>query len=102
MTRSERKKISYEKLKQKEIENKRFYITGKQLLQTCMECEFCSKIWINDFSDYKEKWICFKKARKDMAINSNSISVCGYPYGEVNGKCDSLCFMKIQDEVSEI
>lgn len=101
MTSSERKRKAYEKLKEKESEKIQVCCTIKTLLNNCCECPFVKRV---QYSEEKYSWICEKKARKNIDvfiddITSEEKAVVGYyPYGIVNGKCDNLALMRLEDE----
>ena len=106
MTRSEKKKVQFEKLKQKEAEKEQVCVTVETIKETCSDCEHCKKLNTTIDEEYpKEKWKCLRKARQDLDItkdcyNGNilSMKIGVYAYGVVCGKCGYLTFMRFSDD----
>ena len=95
MTRTERRKQNFEKLKQKEALKIKRMVTIDTILQNCDECEFCKKIIL---FENKQKWICLNKSRKDIQIFEKNKKIGFYPYGEISGVCPNLALMMFDDE----
>ena len=109
MTRSERRKKQYEELLRKDSQKITRCCTSKTIYKNCLNCPNCLKSISEDIDIYKcEKWECRNKARKPMNVlfsdteNGREIktaTIMGYLYGDINGKCESLSVMIIEDEL---
>lgn len=97
MTRSEKKKLAYERYKQHQMESTVRCVQAKIFVENCKTCEHC----VRTPCLYFEKWTCKKNARKPLLVeneNPNSTMISGYPYGDLNGKCDSFTFLVMLNE----
>lgn len=95
MTRSEKKKIAFERYKQNCMESSIRCIQSKLFIENCRQCEHCR---IVPYFDY-EKWFCNKKARKPMTVNENGgFFNHGLSYNDLNGKCDIFTFLVMLNE----
>lgn len=106
MTRSEKKKLAEEKRNKEKDEKIEFCFSIDRIMECCNDCEYCKKMIISRPEEALEYiLVCNKKARKNIEVKHDEFTseierakIGYYSYGMVNGKCDSLTFMRFQDE----